>query len=53
MSHLLTVLGFALLPALGNFAGGLLAECWHTSKRDLNRALAGGGARLFSAAQPE
>jgi ZIP family zinc transporter len=33
------VLGLALLPALGNFAGGLLAECFHVSRRQLNRAL--------------
>jgi ZIP family zinc transporter len=33
------VLGLALLPALGNFAGGLLAERFPVSKRQLNRAL--------------
>lgn len=39
MSELLTVIGLALLPALGNFAGGLLAEFRRPSKRSLNRAL--------------
>ncbi|GAB4241534.1 MAG: hypothetical protein Kow0032_29530 [Methyloligellaceae bacterium] len=39
MSGLLTVLGLALLPAFGNFSGGLLAEFRQTSKRNLNRAL--------------
>jgi len=33
------VFGLALLPALGNFSGGLLAEYLPTSKRNLNRAL--------------
>lgn len=33
------VLGLALLPALGNFGGGLLAEFFETNKRRLNRAL--------------
>lgn len=35
----LTVLGLALLPALGNFAGGVAAELWRPSKRFLNWAL--------------
>lgn len=39
MENFLIVLGLALLPALGNFAGGLLAEFLQTSKRNLNRAL--------------
>lgn len=39
MSELSTVIGLALLPALGNFAGGLLAEFRRPSKRNLNRAL--------------
>lgn len=39
MNDLLTVLGLALLPAAGNFAGGLLAEYRRPSKRTLNRAL--------------
>lgn len=39
MSGFLTVLGLALLPALGNFSGGLLAEFRHVSKRNLNQAL--------------
>lgn len=33
------VLGLAVLPALGNFAGGLMAEFLNTPKRRLNRAL--------------
>lgn len=36
---LLSVLGFALLPAAGNFSGGLLAEWLRPSPRALNRAL--------------
>ncbi|WP_416396557.1 ZIP family metal transporter [Allohahella sp. A8] len=36
-----TVLGLALLPALGNFAGGLLAEFTATPKNRLNNALHG------------
>lgn len=39
MNDLLAVLGLALLPALGNFFGGLLAEFRRPSKRSLNRAL--------------
>lgn len=39
MNDLLTVLGLALLPAAGNFAGGLLAEYRRPSKRTLNHAL--------------
>lgn len=39
MNNIWQVLGLALLPALGNFAGGLLAERFHVSKRQLNRAL--------------
>lgn len=33
------VLGLALLPALGNFGGGLLAELFETNKSRLNKAL--------------
>jgi ZIP family zinc transporter len=33
------VFGLALLPALGNFSGGLLAEFFDTNKRRLNKAL--------------
>ncbi|WP_344806027.1 hypothetical protein [Allohahella marinimesophila] len=33
------VLGLALLPAFGNFAGGLLAEFTSTPKNRLNNAL--------------
>jgi zinc transporter, ZIP family len=39
MKDYVTVLGLALLPALGNFSGGLFAEYLRTSKRNLNRAL--------------
>lgn len=39
MDNLWVVLGLALLPALGNFSGGLLAEFFPTPKRVLNRAL--------------
>jgi ZIP family zinc transporter len=39
MSGFLTVLGLALLPALGNFLSGLLAEFRYVSKRNLNLAL--------------
>ncbi len=39
MSDFGIVFGLALLPALGNFSGGLLAEYLPTSKRNLNRAL--------------
>lgn len=39
MSEFLIVIGLALLPALGNFSGGLIAEFRQTSKRNLNRAL--------------
>ena len=35
----LMVLGLALLPALGNFGGGLLAEWLRPSQKTLNRAL--------------
>lgn len=36
---ILIVLGLALLPAVGNFGGGLLAEWLHPSQKTLNRAL--------------
>lgn len=39
MSPFLQVLALALLPALGNFAGGLLAELFNTSRRNLSRSL--------------
>jgi zinc transporter, ZIP family len=39
MGELGTVLALALLPALGNFAGGLIAEFLPTSRRTLNPAL--------------
>jgi ZIP family zinc transporter len=35
----LRVLALALLPAAGNFAGGVLAELIPTSRRTLSRAL--------------
>lgn len=38
-SGILSVLGLALLPALGNFGGGLIAEWLHPSQKMLNRAL--------------
>lgn len=39
MNEFWTVLGLALLPALGNFSGGVIAEFFPTSRRNLNRAL--------------
>ncbi len=39
MGDFLIVMGLALLPAIGNFSGGLIAEFRQTSKRNLNRAL--------------
>ena len=39
MRDYLTVLLFAAMPALGNFAGGLLAELFRPSRRALNLAL--------------
>ena len=39
MSSYLQVLALALLPAFGNFAGGLVAEVFKTSRRNLSRAL--------------
>lgn len=38
-SEFLTVIALALLPALGNFGGGVIAEWLHPSKALLNRAL--------------
>lgn len=38
-TNLLTVLGLAILPALGNVSGGLLAEWLRPSQKMLNRAL--------------
>ena len=38
-SELLKVIGLAILPALGNFSGGMLAEWLHPSQKTLNRAL--------------
>ena len=38
-SGILTVLGLALLPALGNFGGGVLAEWLRPSKKIINRTL--------------
>lgn len=38
-SSVFLVLGLALLPALANFAGGLLAEWLRPSRRSVNRAL--------------
>lgn len=39
MGELLLILGMALLPAAGNFAGGVLAEIWRPSSRVLSLAL--------------
>lgn len=39
MDELLPILGLALLPAAGNFAGGVLAEVWKPSARVLSAAL--------------
>ena len=39
MNPFLQVLALALLPAVGNFAGGLFAEMFKTSRRTLSRAL--------------
>lgn len=39
MNDLMTVLGLALLPAAGNFTGGMLAEVWRPSPRVLSMAL--------------
>ncbi|WP_339676528.1 hypothetical protein, partial [uncultured Gimesia sp.] len=39
MSEFLKVLGLALLSALGNFGGGVIAEWLHPSQKTLNRAL--------------
>lgn len=39
MTDLMTVLGLAMLPALGNFSGAMAAEAMHASPRNLNRAL--------------
>lgn len=39
MNDFLIVLGFAALPAAGNFAGGLLAEAFDVSERVLSLAL--------------
>lgn len=39
MIELLPILGLALLPAAGNFAGGMLAEMWQPSGRVLSLAL--------------
>ncbi len=39
MNDFLIVIGLALLPALGNFGGGLLAEWLRPSQKTLNRAL--------------
>jgi ZIP family zinc transporter len=39
MDSIWTVIGLALLPALGNFGGGLLAEFFPTPQQRLNKAL--------------
>lgn len=47
MSDLVQVLLLALLPAVGNFGGGLLAEFFQTSKRTLSLALHVAAGILF------
>lgn len=39
MSGYFLVVGSAALPAVGNFAGGVLAEVFHVSERVLSLAL--------------
>lgn len=51
MDSIWLVLGLALLPALGNFSGGLAAEASRTTGRRLNYALHG-AAGLVIAARP-
>lgn len=50
MNELWQVLLLSLLPGAGNFAGGLIAECWKPSPRLLNWALhAASGTSLVRA----
>jgi ZIP family zinc transporter len=39
MDEYLQVLAFAALPAIGNFAGGLLSEAFRVSQKTLSLAL--------------
>ena len=39
MNPFIQVLALAMLPALGNFFGGLIAEIWKTGNKTLSRAL--------------
>lgn len=48
MDNLWQLLGLALLPALGNFCGGLLAEFSHTTSRRLNWALHGASGLVIA-----
>lgn len=48
MNNLWAVVGLALLPALGNFAGGLLAEYSMTPLKRLNRALHAAAGVVFA-----
>lgn len=53
MESIRAVLGLALLPALGNFAGGLLAEFSFTTGKLLNKALHGATGLITGAAAIE
>ncbi|MCK0768466.1 MULTISPECIES: ZIP family metal transporter [Chromohalobacter] len=48
MDNLWLTLGLALLPALGNFCGGLLAELSRTTPRRLNLALHGASGLVIA-----
>ena len=48
MDSIWLVLGLALLPALGNFSGGLAAEASRTTGRRLNYALHGAAGLVIA-----
>ena len=48
MDSIWLVLGLALLPALGNFCGGLAAEASRTTDRRLNYALHGAAGLVIA-----
>ena len=48
MSEFLTVLALSALPALGNLAGGVLAELISISRRTLSLALHGAAGIVFA-----
>ncbi len=48
MDSIWLVLGLALLPALGNFSGGLAAEASRTTGRRLNYALDGAAGLVIA-----